>query len=136
MKVRSGFVSNSSSSSFVLLVEKEAYDLAVANEDPITKAILEAVMGKDTVLGRECMTYGDCSSDYWWDEVNVNEVVERAKEIAGDDPVTTYDKAPTNTNELDEFLRDTVRDGMRQYSIKDIFNSVPADQKWSCDMDW
>lgn len=136
MKIRSGFVSNSSSSSFVLVVTKEAYDKVLTNEDPITRAILGAVMGAETVLGRECMTYGYCSSEYRWENVNVDEVVEKAKEIAGDDPVTTNDKSPTDLAELDDFLQDIVREGLGQYSVSASFKNVPTNQKWSHKLDW
>lgn len=136
MKIRPGFVSNSSSSSFVMVIVKRAYDLAIANEDPLTKAILEAVMHEDIVLGRKCMTYGDCSSDCWWDEVDADKIIERAKEIADGRLVTACPDAPTDPDDLDEFLKDVVSDSLGQYSVMATFKNVSPDQIWSYDMDW
>lgn len=60
MKVRQGFVSNSSSSSFVMLSSKEAFDRAYANISAIEQAgisgfIIEGVVGKTKVKG---LSYG------------------------------------------------------------------------------
>lgn len=133
MKIRQGFVSNSSSSSFVMVVAKKAYDEVVAGLDPLDQAILEFVMEQGNVLGQKCMIYGDCSSDYWWDNININDIVNRAKEIAGDKPVMS----DANSDDIDDDdLREAVRDGMGEYSVKAYFKGVPATQKWSYDMDW
>ena len=56
MKIRNGFVSNSSSSSFVVIVDKEAHDRAVEQLKDhkyveILKEILSCI-GKDKFLGR------------------------------------------------------------------------------------
>lgn len=138
MKIRSGFVSNSSSSSFVLVVTKEAFDEATTGVDPIYQAMLEAVMSKDTVFGHECMVYDDCSSEYWWESMDYGSVITRAKEIARAEfvPVTTSAEAPTDADELDEFLTEIIRNNMGEYGTKAFFKSTPKDQIWSHGMDW
>ena len=41
MKIRQGFISNSSSSSFVLIVDTEAYNVAREKAHPFTKEVLD-----------------------------------------------------------------------------------------------
>ena len=43
MKVRTGFVSNSSSSSFVAVIEKQAFDTAMEETHPYFKKVIETV---------------------------------------------------------------------------------------------
>jgi len=136
MKIRTGFVSNSSSSSFVLIVTKDEYDRVCSQEDPIVRAILEAVMKSTNVLGNECMLYDDCSSEYWFEDVDQDTIVNRAIEIANGGRITSDPDAPHDPDELKEFLKEIVYDGMGEYTIRDTFKSVPGDKKWSHGMDW
>lgn len=136
MKIRTGFVSNSSSSSFVLIVTKDEYDKVYSREEPIGKAILEAVMGKTKVLGNECVIYDNCSSDYWFDNIDRSKVVDRAFEIANGNPVISDPNAPSDPDELKDFLEEVVYDGMGEYDIRDYFKDVPGDKKWSHSMGW
>ena len=79
MKTRSGFVSNSSSSSFILFASKEAFDAALADCSELEKKIAAHFIEKDTkqFLGRDVCSYSYCSGncgDYAYelvrDEVN------------------------------------------------------------------
>ena len=55
MKIRSGFVSNSSSSSYVLIVPKEAYEEVYAASDPYTQEIIDYIHEDEClVLGQPC----------------------------------------------------------------------------------
>lgn len=131
MKVRNGFVSNSSSSSFVLIVTKEAFNEAISKESPLGQAILSHVMEKATIFGRDCMTYGDCSSDYHWDDLPKEKILEKAKEIANGGPLLNDGKEYSD----DDYL-DIINDNVNSYSVKSYFKNVPKDQKWSYSMDW
>jgi len=65
MKVRDGHVSNSSSSSFVLMTTKENYERALAEADPYVKAVAKALVDKDeskqTFLGRKMVVFSHYS---------------------------------------------------------------------------
>jgi len=51
MKTRSGFVSNSSSSSYVLVLKEEDYKALVEGADPLTQAIANHFGGDEVSLG-------------------------------------------------------------------------------------
>jgi len=57
MKVRHGFVSNSSSSSFCIFLPKEAYDKAYEESHPYTKACMDVIGSKSKKI-----TYMDAKS--------------------------------------------------------------------------
>ena len=59
MKIRGGFVSNSSSSSFVLICEKKILDEEWDSFHPYIKAILAHLKNKPTkpFLGKECLVH-------------------------------------------------------------------------------
>jgi hypothetical protein len=64
MKVRLGFVSNSSSSSFVIVVRKDSLKHA---PDFVNEAIKEH-FDRDVVLGVLCYTFADTFSDHDYPE--------------------------------------------------------------------
>lgn len=45
MKFRKGFVTNSSSSSYVIVIKEDAYDVAMQNVHPLVRKVLEAELG-------------------------------------------------------------------------------------------
>ena len=83
MKIRNGFVSNSSSSSFLILLTKEAYDEVISGVGPLTQAVVEQLSGKASFLGTECVSYNHTDGNYDdFEWLHKSECVERAKEIA------------------------------------------------------
>ena len=66
MKYRKGFVSNSSSSSYVIFVPKEAYDNAYPNFHPMTQELAKTHLSPKEVLGVKAMAleYHLCTEDY------------------------------------------------------------------------
>ena len=58
MKIRTGFVSNSSSSSFVLIVEEEHFKDLMKEAHPYLKAMAEQLGSKTDVLGTPSMVFG------------------------------------------------------------------------------
>lgn len=68
MKVRSGFVSNSSSSSFVAVIPIEIHEKVLAQHHPYVRATVETLGSKRTVFGRECFvtsTWSDQGTSIW-----------------------------------------------------------------------
>jgi hypothetical protein len=68
MKIRRGFVSNSSSSSFCIFLPKEAYDKAYDESHPFVKACMDVVGFKSQLIkGNKmvCFGYSDGDSCIW-----------------------------------------------------------------------
>jgi hypothetical protein len=83
MKIRNGFVSNSSSSSFIALVPKDSWEKLMTTKSEIEIAALETMITEKKFCGIECIDFAYVSGNYdslectYWDIV-----VERANEIA------------------------------------------------------
>ena len=65
MKFRNGFVSNSSTSSYILMVSKVLHEKVLDSSHPYVRAVVEAIMDERTFMGKAIMLlhYGgyDCS---------------------------------------------------------------------------
>lgn len=74
MKIRTGFVSNSSSSSFVLIVEEEHYKDMLKEAHPYLKAMAEQWGSKTDVLGTPAVVFGglDVHDECWITYAEVN----------------------------------------------------------------
>lgn len=59
MKIRNGFVSNSSSSSFVIAVKKEVHEEVLKQLTGYEKAIINDISQQDTIFGVEVFIIGD-----------------------------------------------------------------------------
>jgi len=67
MKIRNGFVSNSSSSSFVLLIDKDYYDKTMKEQHPFLQSVGEQLGEVQQVFDREVMTFSGMDiQDYSW----------------------------------------------------------------------
>jgi hypothetical protein len=63
MKIRSRFVSNSSSSSFIVLVTKEAHEEAMAKLHPWERTVVDCFMSEGKIGNQEIYYGGHFSSD-------------------------------------------------------------------------
>ncbi|KKM73589.1 hypothetical protein LCGC14_1408980 [marine sediment metagenome] len=137
MKIRLGFVSNSSSSSFVAVALKSVYDEYIKTEDPIIQAIAETIIHEESVLGHECVTFSDSSGEGDWDW-NPSAIITRAKEIAKEQnrPVSSDKDCPTEDNkELDDLLGELASDA--RYDIGHEIGSLGnKDESWSHSESW
>ena len=59
MKIRNGFVSNSSSSSFVLVVKKDDYDKVYSDLSDDAKKVADACMEFKTIFGIDVAIFSD-----------------------------------------------------------------------------
>ena len=92
MKKRLGFVSNSSSSSFVLFTTKEVIDEALKECTPIQKEAVENyIFNKGNFFGKELMefSYFHCSEEY---DDNLCEIIDNYFPKKDEDDYTEIDK--------------------------------------------
>ena len=121
MKSRNGFVSNSSSSSFVILIKKEAYNKEYEKSDDYTKAVLDELVGNPSfdginVFGTRCriVEFTDGNYDYFAD------IIEYEVDFDEDKIPDTYDKNNWGTYSRDAWDQFTTRldkDDIIQFSI-------------------
>ena len=84
MKIRSGFVSNSSSSSFMAILTKEDYEAVLSRLTAVEAAIAEqAEISTQKFMGQDCVVHYHVSGNYsTLEDVSSTAVADRAREIA------------------------------------------------------
>ena len=128
MKTRTGFVSNSSSSSFVLITTKENHDKAMEKLSPYEKAVIKAIMEPDNVFGRKCMVGGEYSDNGGGGNLDYLEIEYEDEDKAEDE--NADENADEDTDENDE---NNPYDAWEKYR-----NEVKKDRKsvFTYSMDW
>lgn len=143
MKIRVGFVSNSSSSSFILIIKKDAYNDWLLKADPLDRAIVDATMRKNKVLGIDCMVYKRASSDGdggSFENINIDKIVKKAKKLAKTQGCSlAKNLAKENDMEEDEidddWLYDAVSEGL--YDVECYFiKYLKSGEAWSHEQNW
>jgi len=94
MKIRLGFVSNSSSSSFLAILSKEDYDKIVKSLGPVGQAVLEQTHPqKKEFAGQECVLHYHITGNYsTFEYMDGNAVIDRAHELASEQNVLLSDE--------------------------------------------
>lgn len=103
MKIRMGFVSNSSSSSFIAIVPMDIHEKVLSELHPFVTAVANAIGEEQDVLGQRCfVTSGlsvmDCGPfdglyvDFDWDDDEDDEDWEERPEGEERDPEYVYDE--------------------------------------------
>jgi len=107
MKIRDGHVSNSSSSSYVLLTTKENYERALKEAHPYEAAVAEAIakevkfLGKDLVQLSEWSSPGGSMWDYMDDEIDFD----------GDKGKSVFDNEERCASDAFEAFQDVLGEG-------------------------
>jgi hypothetical protein len=113
MKIRKGLVSNSSSSSFTCLIQKDAFDKAYKISDEYTKAVIKALSSEKDVFGMKLMLIET------WDSDDYNIFEDLDLDFKDDIPLDEYGEKIWESEVLETFL-----------------NSIPTDQKFEMSQDW
>lgn len=75
MKLRLGFVANSSSSAFVLIVPVDVHEKVLEGLHPYVRAVAEAWGVVQDVVGSQCYVAGELEvrdqDDYTWDYIDI-----------------------------------------------------------------
>jgi len=118
MKIRSGFVSNSSSSSFVAWVPKEEWETLKQTFDSLEMAIAEYLTDTSNVFGQECISFHSVSGNY--DSFEYYPDVELVWKAALEADGTLEE--PSDAHDKRNMLRDAKND------LVDKIQSLPKDK--------
>lgn len=101
MKIRTGFVSNSSSSSFAIVISKEKHDKIMEQLHPFIQACINALgVNKETMDGKEYVQFGE------WQGMGGSQFEYIEIEYDGEEPdgVDKYETIDNYTKKADELF--------------------------------
>lgn len=105
MKTRKGFVSNSSSSSFVIIIEKEEYERALETVHPYIKAVVLAVgMSEDKFAGKDVVIIGT------WSDASGSMFDYMEVDYEGEKPESEYDDYMRGYEAMEAFEKEIAPD--------------------------
>jgi hypothetical protein len=90
MKIRSGFVSNSSSSSFLAIIKKDDYEKILKDLGPLAQATIEYTGASNKKFaGQDCILHYHITGNYnSFEGANVENIRNRAQELAREQKVS------------------------------------------------
>ena len=112
MKIRHGFVSNSSSSSFVALVAEDDWKKMLKDKSPIIRAVAEYLSNRTRFHGMDLVEFEFVSGNYdslGGDDSAVETIQEHALEMAEEDGVIIPDE-DLETNNFQDLVYDARRE--------------------------
>lgn len=92
MKVRTGFVSNSSSSSYLVIIPKEKRAEVESKMDPVALAVIERIGWQEieNFMGQELLKMEWVTGNYAWPEIYSDNMFDRIKELCEERKVNLY----------------------------------------------
>lgn len=117
MKVRLGFVSNSSSSSFLVLMKENDYKQMVASFVPLSAAVMDFLAKDEMFCGEKHVKISYVEGNYSWaEDVDTDALLEMAKAIAKERSVElgfeeeeylddAYDLIYDGTSDLEKYAK-------------------------------
>lgn len=110
MKTRLGFISNSSSSSFVIVLTDDAFEKALLSLNDNDAKIIKCIVKSKTLFGqkvkvlKEFSDAGGFSAIWGYDDKNVEKVIKKAK-IDPDEDFSPADSVYNFVNVVDEMSK-------------------------------
>lgn len=143
MKIRSGFVSNSSSSSFVVLIDKDAYEKFYKDLDLISRLFLKDRVREEKIIGNKFMLFDDACGhggegpyDYN-NSITVEKVLSCAKE-ENIDLIKSYEMDldpddPEFESDYYCYIDDLIGEGISHYIFAPLIKNNKA---WLHEIHW
>jgi hypothetical protein len=123
MKIRSGFVSNSSSSSFVALLSAKDFEAIKDSLSILDAAVVSAVgVEQKQFLGNDCVSFGYISGNYsTLENMGNDEIMDHAQKIANE-------RGESLPDDFEERISDESYESLR--TCRDKIQSLSNDKRF------
>lgn len=128
MKIKNTFVANSSSSSYVLLIERDAFENIKSGLTPLEQAVADAVFKNEKAFGKSCKLYATNSGEYSMSDIDFDKVFKAAQKLADAQNRDVFE----GVEEYKEYINDIISDML--FEVRDHFEG--CEQSFVHEMDW